>query len=95
MSNPNAVVEIGGDNSGLKRTLNESGSLVAKFAANMASVQTVAAQGLQGAAGGFANLAAGGIAQVAGLAAVAGAAAIAMANNTAAAANEIGKLSDP
>lgn len=93
MSNPNAVVEIGGDNSGLKRTLNESGSLVAKFAANMASVQTVAAQGLQGAAGGFANLAAGGIAQVAGLAAVAGAAAIAMANNTAAAANEIGKLS--
>ena len=93
MSNPNAIVEIGGDNRGLKKALNESSSLVAKFATNMASVQTVAAQGIQSAAGGFATLAVGGIAQVAGLAAVVGAAAITMANNTAAAANEVGKLS--
>mgnify|MGYP003611458547 FL=1 len=93
MSNPNAIVEIGGDNRGLKKALNESSSLVAKFATNMASVQTVAAQGILSAAGGFATLAVGGIAQVAGLAAVVGAAAITMANNTAAAANEVGKLS--
>lgn len=93
MSNPNTIVEIGGDNRGLKQALNESSSLVAKFAANMASVQTVAAQGIQSAAGGFATLATGGIAQVAGLAAVVGAAAVTMANNTAAAANEVGKLS--
>lgn len=93
MSNPNTVVEIGGDNRGLKQALNESGNLVTKFAANMASVQTVAAQGIQSAAGGFAGLAVSGIAQVVGVAAAVGAAAIAMANNTAAAANEVGKLS--
>lgn len=93
MSNPNAVVEIGGDNRGLKNTLVESSSLVAKFAANMANVQTVAAQGIESAAGGFANLAMGGFARVAGLAGVVGAATLAMANSTAAAANEIGKLS--
>lgn len=93
MSNPNAVVEIGGDNRGLKRTLNESSNLVSRFAANMASVQTVAAQGIENSAGGFANLAVSGIARVATMAGALGAAAIAMANNTAAAANEVGKLS--
>lgn len=93
MSNSNAVVEIGGDNRGLKQTLSESSNLVSKFAANMASVQTVAAQGIQSTAGGFASLATSGASQIAGVAAAVGAAAIAMANNTAAAANEIGKLS--
>lgn len=48
MSNPNAIVEIGGDNRGLKKALNESSSLVAKFATNMASVQTVAALAVMG-----------------------------------------------
>lgn len=93
MSNPNAIVEIGGDNRGLKQALSESGNLISKFATNIASVQTVAAQGIQSTAGGFATLAVSGIAQIAGVAAAVGAAAIAMANNTAHAANEIGKLS--
>lgn len=93
MSTPKTVVEIGGDNQGLKRALQESGGLVGKFAVDMAAVQSVAAQSIQNTGGGFAVMATQGIGVVASMAAVAGAAAIAMANNTARAANEVGKLS--
>lgn len=93
MSNPKTVVEIGGDNAPLKKVLNESSGLVGKFANNMASVQQVAAQGMQKTGGGFAVLALRGLSSVATLAGTVGAAAIAMANNTAKAANEVNKLS--
>lgn len=93
MSNPQTIVDIGGNNAGLKKALNESTTLIGRFAANLASVQTVAAQSIQNTGGGFAAMATKGLGSVASLAAVAGAAAISMANNTAAAANELNKLS--
>lgn len=94
MSNPKTVVEIGGDNSGLKKALAESGGLVGKFATDMASVQSVAAQSIQGVGGGFATMAIKAIGGFASLAATVGAAAIVMANNTANAANEVSRMSD-
>jgi len=88
-----AIVEIGGDNSSLKKSLSESSGLVSKFSSNMAAVQAVAAQGMQKAGGGFAGIALTGLSRVAGLAGVVGAATIAMANNTARAANEFNQMS--
>lgn len=88
-----AIVEIGGDNSSLKKSLSESGGLVSKFAGNMAAVQAVAAQGMQKAGGGFAGIALNGLSRVAGMAGIVGAATIALANNTARAANEFNQMS--
>jgi hypothetical protein len=96
MSAGRTVVEIGGDNSGLKKSLAESGGLVSRFAKDMASVQSVAAQGLQKTGGGFAALAGTAVRGIGSVATVAGtvaAVAVSMANNTARAANEINKMS--
>lgn len=96
MSAGRAVVEIGGNNAGLKATLAESSGLVSKFSKDMAGVQAVAAQGLAKTGGGFAALAGTAISGLGSVATVAGtvaAAAVAMANQTAMAANEIGKMS--